>query len=116
MWNVTKTGFLSRTLKHYDNKILMNLFKDNLFLFFIVYTHLIASHLWCDQQAKWVWTWKKIKTPFSFSVYAWILDLNHVENPIQIEHTVPEIVILVMLKTIKYKGNWKLLLALSKNQ
>ena len=26
------------------------------------------------------------------------------ENPIKIEHTVPEMAILVMLKTIKYKG------------
>ena len=71
--------------------------------------------MWCDQ-AKRVWTQKRY-TLSVHTLYASISELYHAENPIKIEHTVKRYSsILEMLKTIKYKGNWMLLLALSKNQ
>ena len=40
-----------------------------------------------------------------------------VENPVKIGLTVPRgIAILVLPKTLKYKGNWALIFAASKNQ
>ena len=54
---------------------------------------------------------KKIITHFHVQLFATTSELYHTETPIKIKHTVPEISILVMLKTTKYKGNWMLLLA-----
>ena len=55
---------------------------------------------------------KKIKTQFLFSLYAGTLELYHTENPIKnYAYSSRDIAILVMLKTIKYTGNWILLLA-----
>ena len=47
--------------------------------------------MWRDQ-AKWVWT-ENNKTQVSFSLHASISELYYAENPIKIEHTVPEIAI-----------------------
>ena len=49
-------------------------------------------------------------------MYTPTAELYYIENPIKIKYTVPEIAILVMLKTIKYKENWMLSLAQFKNQ
>ena len=72
--------------------------------------------LWCDE-AKWVWT-QKNESQFTFSLYAPASEQYHTDISVKNKHTVPEIAILflVMFKTIKYKGNWNLFLALSKNQ
>ena len=59
---------------------------------------------------------KPIKTQFSFTLHAQILELYPTENPIKIKHGSRDIAILAMLKTLKYKGNRMLLLAQSKNQ
>ena len=49
---------------------------------------------------------KKNPPQFSFPMYASISELYYAETPINIECMVPEIIsILVMLKTINYKGN-----------
>ena len=39
------------------------------------------------------------------SLVKYTVELYLTENPIKIKHTLPEIAVFAMLKTIKYKGN-----------
>ena len=73
-----------------------------------------SINMWCDQ-AKWVWTRKEGKKCwFSFSVKLFNFRAILCWKPNQ-NCTGRSRAILVMLKTIKYKENWIILLAVSQN-
>ena len=74
-----------------------------------------SDYMWCDQ-AKWVWTWIKWKSSFRFNLCIMIRAILCWKPHQDWTSCSGDIAILVMFKTLNYKGNWMLLLAVSKNQ
>ena len=90
----------------YDNKKLK---KPISTLAFLHKHYLFSKHMWCDN-AKWIWSGKRIKCSLIFGAIVWWKPHQNWTCGSS------NITILELFKTFKYKGNWMLLLALSKNQ
>ena len=84
----------------YSKQLIMH-FQESFLSLMLFWSTTIQYHMWCDQ-AKWVWTRIKWKSSSQLQCMPHIWTNSR------------DITILVLLKTIKYKGNWILLLALSK--